>query len=171
MTEAPIFDDHEPPAVIVAAAGQWLAERIGGGTRYVKSRREVVRRVGGQRHGITLQTSSWSRTEVGTWVSPRIWVTDPNVAAGQDQRTLTGLFSTGGYIFSTLIINLDLPNSVELFGPLRITEPRPPLSLPEFWAVLQEEILPNLALFVGAPGVAMEQLPDRWLRFPEPFFW
>jgi hypothetical protein len=112
--------------------GAWLADQIGDGARYVKSKRAVVKKIGGQNHGITLQTSTWSRTGEGTWVSPRVWVTDPRVAAWQDERTLTGLFSRGGYILSTLIINLGLPNSVELFGPRRATEPETPCPCQSF---------------------------------------
>ena len=171
MSEVPAFDADQPPAVIVAAAGQWLADQIGDGARYMKSRREVLKRIGAQTHGITLQTSDRSRAGHGTWVSPRVWVTDPKVAAWQDERSLTGLSSRGGYIFSSLITNLGLRGDVELFGSLRATQPELAMSLSEFVAALRREILPSLALFVGAPAVAVDRLPDRWLSSPEPLFW
>jgi len=173
MADVPMFDARQRPADIVAAAGQWLAERVGDGARYLKSRREILlKKTSGQIHGVTLQSSSWSRAGQGTWVSPRVWATDPRVRAWQDERTLVGLFSKGGYIFSTLTINLGFPPSVELFGPRRGSEPHPPMSLPEFVTALKQDILPHLALLDAAPALAIEQLPDRWLSSsPETLFW
>src|SRR5262249_25594133 len=119
MSEAPQFHADQKPAEIVAAAGDWLAGQLGGGARYVRSRRAVERTVADRVQGIGLQTSSSSRAGQGTWVSPRIWVTDARVAAWQKAYDLRGLFSQGGYIFNSLIINLGLPSSVELYGPQR----------------------------------------------------
>ena len=171
MTTVPNFSPDQPPSVVVAAAGEWLAAQIGDGARYLRSKRDVVRKVAGRAAGIGLQTSSWSRTGQGTWISPRIWVTDAHVNAWQKEHPLAGLFTQGGYIFSTLIVNLGLRGTVELVGPLRSAQPATTMSLPEFWATLAEDVLPTSRLLWGAPAAAAELLPDRWLGRPEPLFW
>ncbi len=171
MTAMPQFSPEQPPSAIVAEAGEWLAAKWGNDARYMRSRREVVRSVGGRAEGITLQTSSWSRAGQGTWVSPRIWVTDRQVRKWQTGHAVHGLFARGGYIFSTLIVNLGLPVSVELFGPPRRSQPHAGMSLSEFWAALEQEIFPNTTLLWGDPAAAAALLPDQWLVFPEPLFW
>lgn len=168
----PQFSSEQPPSAIVAEAGGWLAAKWGNGARYLRQKREVVRKVSGRAEGITLQTSSWSRAGQGTWVSPRIWVTDRQVDAWQRQHPAHhGMFSRGGSIFSSLIVNLGLPPDVELFGPLRHAQPATSISLSAFWAALEQEIFPNTKLLWGDPATAAELLPDRWLVFPEPLFW
>jgi hypothetical protein len=172
MAAVPQFSADQPPSVIVAEAGEWLAAQWGSGARYLRKKRELVHKVGGRAEGVTLQTSSWSRAGEGTWVSPRIWVTDSQVDVWQRQHpAFHGVFARGGCIFSTLIVNLGFPPSVELFGPLRQVHPSTTMSLSEFWATLEVGIFPNTRLFWGDPAAAASMLPDRWLVFPEPLFW
>jgi hypothetical protein len=172
MAAVPQFSSEQPPSAIVAEAGEWLAAKWGNGARYLRQKREVVRRVSGRAEGITLQTSSRSRAGMGTWVWPRIWVTDRQVDVWQRQHPVHhGMFARGGCIFSTLIVNLGLPPDVELFGPLRHMQPATSISLSAFWAALEQEIFPNTKLLWGEPATAAELLPDMWLVFPEPLFW
>jgi hypothetical protein len=171
MSQSPEFGRHQRPAEIVAAAGEWLAGQVGEGARYIRSRRAVEQKIEGRVYGIGLQTSTWSRAGQGTWVTPRIWVTDARVADWQKEHDVRGLYSRGGYIFTTLIINLGFRGTVELFGPQRSTAPDTAMSLGEFWTTLEGQILPTLRLFRGEPADAVERLPERWLVFPEPLFW
>jgi hypothetical protein len=172
MAAVPQFSSEQPPSAIVAEAGEWLAAKWGNGARYLRQKREVVRRVSGRAEGITLQTSSRSRAGMGTWVWPRIWVTDRQVDVWQRQHPVHhGMFARGGCIFSALIVNLGLPPDVELFGALRHVQPATTISLSAFWAALEQEIIPNIKLLSGDPAAAAELLPATWLIFPELLFW
>ncbi len=171
MLDEPRFRADEPPPAIVNRAGEWLAEQLLDGFKYLRSKREVVRRGSGRTEGIGLQTSSWSRQGQGTWVEPRVWVTDAKVSSWQRSHGISGSLARGGYIFNSMVVNLGLPLSVELFGPIREQDPRPPLSLTQFLEALQNDLLPNVRTLREGPAVAATNLPDRWLLFPEPLFW
>ena len=169
--QPPSFTDRDKPPEIVAEAGAWLATQIGDGYVYIRSKRELVRKSPGRAETIGLQTSSWSRTGQGTWVNPRLTVTDARVKEWQAARQLKGLFSTGGQIFNTLLINLGL-HDVELHGPLRRVQPDLRISLGEFADTLRRDVLPNVELMRDGPAAAAERLPIAWIVFPQqPFWW
>ena len=170
MNQAPQFSATDEPAEIVAAAGEWLAQELGDGFKYLKSKREISRKSGGRTESIILQTSSWSRTGQGTWVTPRILVRDDRVRKWQAERRLVGMFSTGGFIFNSLVTNMGLPD-LELFGPLRDRPEGHFISLADFRDAAMGDILANLKILRGTPEPAAEQLPNPWIVFPEPPFW
>jgi hypothetical protein len=170
LSQAPQFSATDEPAEIVAAAGEWLAPELGDGFKYLKAKREISRKAGGRTESIILQTSSWSRTGQGTWVTPRILVRDDRVRKWQAERRLVGMFSTGGFIFNSLVTNMGLPD-LELFGPLRDRPEGHFISLAELRDAALGDILANLKILRGTPEAAAEQLPNSWIVFPEPPFW
>jgi hypothetical protein len=165
--KTPQFRRDEKPAEIVAAAGEWVAERVGGEARYLRSTQQVVWALAGRTFGLTLEPSKWNRAGAGTWVSVRVWVRDPLVADWQKQHAVRG----GGEIFSSLIVNLGFPPSVELYAAAQLTDAEPQLTLAEFWRRFQRELQPQLELFAHDPATVITRLPDRWLVFPEQLFW
>jgi len=170
VTNPPAFAPSDSPPAIVAAAGDWLANELGGGFAYLRSKRQIVHRRAGRAESIELQTSPRSRAGETTTVMPRLIMTDSYVRAWQKGKSLTGLFADGGYIFNSLLVNLGIQN-VELFGPLRAQHPDLYLSLDEFLAAVQREVMPCVQLMREGPSFAADKLPIRWIVFPEPPFW
>lgn len=161
----PTFSPAAAPAQLVHTAGDWLADHMEPGTRYLRSKRDVVRQEGDRSVGLTLQTSTWSRAGVGTWVQPRIWARDQRVRVWELQRMAHGpRWDPQGLIFSTLVLNLGAPISVELHGPLRSAQPSTTASFPEFWEQYQRDFAPRMQLFWGTPAQAVAVLPARWIE-------
>ena len=88
MTAPPTFTREDQPPEIVALAGAWLATELGDGYAYLRSKRELARKSPGRVESIGLQTSSWSRTGQGTWVYPRLTITDSRVSKWQATQRL-----------------------------------------------------------------------------------
>jgi hypothetical protein len=80
------------------------------------------------------------------------------------------MFSTGGFIFNSLVTNMGLPD-LELLGPLSDRPEGHFISLAELSNVALGDILANLTILRGTPEAAAEQLPNPWIVFPEPPFW
>jgi hypothetical protein len=170
LTQVPQFSDTDEPGKVVAEAGEWLASELSDGFKYLRSKREITRKAAGRSETIILQTSSWSRTAEGTWVTPRITVSDDRVRKWQAERRLVGMFATGGFIFNSMVVNLGLPD-LELFGPLHERPDGHHISLVQFRDSVFADIMPNLKVLRSSPAVAAERLPDPWIVFPEPPFW
>jgi len=170
LTQVPQFSETDGPGKVVAAAGEWLASELSDGFKYLRSKRQISRKAAGRSETIVLQTSSWSRTGEGTWVYPRIMVSDDRLRKWQAERQLRGMFATGGFIFNSLVVNLGLAD-LELFGPLHERPDGNRISLVQFRDSVLADIVPNLKLLRGSPAVAAERLPARWIVFPEPPFW
>jgi hypothetical protein len=170
LSRVPEFSATDQPGEIVAAAGEWLASELGDGFKYLRSKRELTRKTTGRVETFVLQTSTWSRTGQGTWVTVRITVRDDRVRKWQAEHLLVGMYSTEGFIFNSLVTNMGLPD-LELFGPLREGPAGHFISLKELRAAVLGDILAKLKILRGTPTVAAEQLPDSWIVFPEPPFW
>ena len=164
MSDPPAFTAEDKPKSIVAGAGAWLAREMGDGFTFKRSRQELARLVGGRTEAIVLQSSTWSRGGEGTWVAARVIVTDQHVRdwLNDAANELKGLFSSSGFVFNTLLINIGI-HDIELYGPFRKQEPGTWLSLTEFVEVLRTQVLPHVVLLRESPSIAAEKLPSRWI--------
>jgi len=164
LSDPPAFTAEEKPKSIVAAAGAWLAEEMGDGFTFKTSTRELARMIGGRTEAIVLQSSRWSRAGEGTSVAARVMVTDQGVRDWLNNATneLKALFSSSGFVFNTLLINLEIQD-IELYGPFRQQKPGTWLSLTEFVEVLRTQVLPHVVLLRESPSIAAGKLPSRWI--------
>jgi len=165
VMSAPPFDVRERPGDIVDRSGRWLAEQLG--WRWLKSRRDVEVRAGRQVRRLGLQSSTWNRAGVATWVSTRVMVLDADLTAWRHAHPASFAWSAPDAVpphaYNTLLINVERDLAeIECSGlPQRIPAPRA-MGPAEFAAAFQERVIPVLDLFQSPSRVARE-LPVWWL--------
>jgi len=164
VSHPPAFAAEDKPKSIVAAAGAWVAGEMGDGFTFKRSKSELARKVGDRTEAIVLQSSTWSRGGVGTWVAARVMVTDQRVRdwLTNAANELKALFPSSGFVFNSMLVNLEI-HDIELYGPFRKQEPGNWLSLTEFVEVLRTQVLPHVVLLRESPLIAAEKLPIRWI--------
>jgi hypothetical protein len=163
---APRFGVADRPGDILDGAGRWLAAELG--WRWVKSRRDVDIRHGSRVLRLGLQSSTWSRSGVATWVSARVTVLDTGLTRWRKAWPESTVFPPSASparpcVYSSLLINVegDLAD-VECSGlPRTFPAPRMP-GLDEFAAGFRVRVLPVLDLF-KSPRLVAQEMPDSWL--------
>ena len=80
----PRFTVDDRPADILNGTGRWLAAELG--WRWVKSWRTAEARRGPLVLRLILQSSTWSRAGVATWVSARVSILDDDLRAWRVAR-------------------------------------------------------------------------------------
>ena len=90
---APRFTVDDRPADILNGTGKWLAAELG--WQWVKSRRTAEARDGKLVLRLILQSSTWSRAGVATWVSARVSVLDDDLRAWRLARPDETVFPVG----------------------------------------------------------------------------
>jgi hypothetical protein len=161
---APRFTADDRPADILDVTGQWLAAELG--WRWVKSRRTAEVPDGSLTLRLILQSSTWSRAGIATWVSARLSVLDEDLRAWRLARPDETVFP--GDRMPPFVCNTMLPSvepefqNLEFSGlPQQSPAPRS-IGTSEFAARLREQVLPVLGLFRSSRLLAAE-LPDSWL--------
>jgi len=159
----PRFTPDDRPADILDGTGRWLAAELG--WQWVKSRHTAEARAGPLVRKLILQSSTWSRAGVATWVSCRVSVLDDDLRAWRlarpDETVLAGRvlpFACNTMLFS---VEPEL-QTLECSGlPQQPPAPRT-VSTGQFAARFRERVLPVLGLFASSRVLASE-LPDSWL--------
>lgn len=163
MADAPTAEPGDKPAEIIDSAGRWLADQLDE-FHWVKSRRDLRHSRGAQEIRVHLQASKWNRAGIGTWVSPRVTVSDEVLDRWRDAKSASPIGRIG-WVYNTLLINIS-PRlvSVECSGLPQPETPNAPIprSLNEFAADLRTEVLPVIEVF-SDPDLAAEALPEAWL--------
>lgn len=165
-TPPPTFNASDRPPAIVDAVGRWLAATDLDGFRWVKSRRVLVRAVNTQRHELTLQTSTFSRTGVATWVMPRVSVFDDRLTtwrqANPSASAFDNLHTTAPCAYSNMLVNAE-PSfvSVELSGLPQPPEQRAAPSV-QFFTYIATVVRPLFDASAEPPQL-VAALPDSWL--------
>jgi hypothetical protein len=161
---APRFTADGRPADILNATGRWLAAELG--WRWVKSRRTAEARDGPLALRLILQSSTWSRAGVATWVRARVSVLDDDLRAWRLVRPDETVFPAGREL--PFACNTMLPNvepglqTLECSGlPRQPPAPRT-IGASEFAARFRERVLPVLGLF-GSSRLLASEMPDSWL--------
>lgn len=161
---APQFSSNERPADIMDAAGRWLAAESG--WRWVASRHTAEILDGTLTLRLILQSSTWSRAGVATWVRLRISVLDSNLRSWRLARPRETVFPDSKLpplAFNTMLgsVEAELGN-VECSG-LHQEPPAPhAINLDEFVIGFHQRVLPVLNLFPSSSMLA-KSLPDPWL--------
>ena len=162
---SPTFAATDRPSFIVDAFGGWLSTEMDG-FRWIKSRRVLARSALTQRHEVALQTSTWSRAGVGTWVSPRVSVFDDRLAKWRLADPSVSAFADAEIeppcVYSSLLVNaVSSFVSVDLSGL-----PQPPelkgASQAEFVTYVADVVVPVLDAFNEAASL-VAALPESWL--------
>jgi hypothetical protein len=161
---APRFSRNERPADIMDTAGRWLAAELG--WRWVTSRHTAEILDGTLTLRLILQSSTWSRAGVATWVRHRISVLDSDLRAWRLARPHETVFPGSKlppFAFNTMLgsVEAELGN-MECSGlPLEAPAPRA-ISLDGFTTGFRQKVLPMLDLFRSSSMLA-NSLPDSWL--------
>ncbi len=161
---SPVFSSTDPPKVILDLAGRWLASNMPE-FRWLKSRQDLERKSRLQTHRVHLQSSTWSRTGIATWVSPRLTVLDDRLRAWR-QRHPTGTVATNPdsalpMVFNSLFINFLKPwSSVELSGSQPAGSKSVDVS--ELLDCLVNNVLPVLDQFAEPVSLASALPPEWW---------
>jgi len=161
----PQFTADDRPADILDATGRWIAFELC--WRWVKSRHTAEIRDGPLRRQLILQSSTWSRSGIATWVYARVTVLDDELLAWRQARPAATVFpqrQPRPFACNTLLENVDrelgqlecsgLPQPI---AALAKTSPR------AFVVGFRARVLPVLGLF-RAPRLVAEGLPERWLQ-------
>jgi hypothetical protein len=144
--------------------GRWFAAELG--WRWVKSRRTVEVRDGPLLLRLILQSSTWSRAGVATWVSARVSVLDDDLRAWRLARPDETVFPASGVL--PFACNTMLASVEEGLGNLECSglpqSPPAPRAIGKsgFASAFRERVLPVLGLFRSSHLVATG-LPDSWL--------
>lgn len=150
------------------ATAHWLAQCIGDGFKWVKSRKTLERRLGTQVHRIHLQSSQWNHTGEFAVVYPTIAVTDSVLSDWREtfpSPSVTPELDTPPVVYVTMLTNV-LPGTsdVELSGlPIHPELQKMVMSASTFADVLKGPVLNFLALF-DTPGNLADHASDEWLR-------
>lgn len=161
---APRFTADNRPADILNGTGRWLAAELD--WRWVKSRRTAEARDGPLVLRLILQSSTWSRAGVATWVRARVSVLDDDLRAWRLARPEETVFPAGEvrpFACNTMLFSVEPGlQMLECSGlPQQPPAPRT-ISTSEFAARFRERVLPALGLFRSSRLLATG-LPDSWL--------
>jgi len=170
VTAPPKFTQSDTPRAIVHAAGEWLAEELRSGFRWVPSPRTLKAQVApGRTIEVMFRPSHWNYSGVLTVAGIRLTVRDRSLAKWRRGRgrNYSGLITeTGGDVaWSQELSNLYMDlGDVELYGEIERDSPHPVrfLKLTELLEALRKRILPKLLLF-DSPARVAKELPDIWL--------
>lgn len=161
----PAFGLNDRPADVLDGAGRWLATSLPG-FRWVKSRQDVERKTPPQVHRVALQSSSWSRAGVGTFVSPRLIVLDDRLLRWRKRnRELSPVRdpeTSFPMVFNSLFVNFLQPwSSFEASGLPQPSDGPRAVNLAEFLRCITAHVLPVLDDFAH-PGTVVSGLPTTW---------
>jgi hypothetical protein len=161
---APRFTADDRPADILDGTGRWLAAELG--WRWVKSRHTAEIRDGPLVLRLILQSSTWSRAGVATWVSARISVLDDDLRAwrlAQADETVVPASRALPFACNTMLPSVEPGlESLECSGLPQQPLAARTIGTSEFAAGFRELILPVLRLF-RSPRLLATGLPDSWL--------
>jgi hypothetical protein len=161
---APQFTADDRPADILDRTGRRLADELG--CRWVRSRRTAESANESLTLQLILQSSTWSRSGLATWVRPRIGVLDRDLRAWRLARPDETVFPgsrVAPFVCNTMLgrVEPDL-GSVEFSGLPRQTSVPSMIGPDEFTVRFRELVAPVLGLFGSSSSLAVH-LPDRWL--------
>jgi hypothetical protein len=161
---APRFTADDRPADILDGTGRWLAAEMG--WRWVKSRRTAETQDGPLVLRLVLQSSTWSRAGVATWISARVSVLDDDLRAWRLARPEATVFPAGRvppFACNSMLASAEPGlKRLECSGlPQQPPAPRT-VSTTEFESQFRERVLPVLALFRSS-GLLAAEMPDGWL--------
>jgi hypothetical protein len=161
---APRFTADDRPADILNGIGRWLAAELG--WQWVKSRRTAEARNGPLVLRLILQSSTWSRAGVATWVSARVSVLDDDLRAWRLARPDETVFPASRvlpFACNTMLLSVEPElQTLECSGlPQPLSAPRA-MTTSEFAARFREQVLPVLGLF-GSSRLLAAEMPDSWL--------
>lgn len=162
---APTFSAADRPAEVLDSAGRWLAANLPE-FEWKKSRQDIERKRGDQTHRIGLQSSTWSRAGIATWVSPRLTILDSRLLrwrkAHPDLTTVKDPGKAWPTVFNSLFDNfLSYCSNLEASGLPQTSEGPSSIGLDDFQRCLVTAVLPVLEEF-AEPDRLIGSLPASW---------